>query len=222
MGEDFGGGYVFLGHFVASKSVPISVSTSAPNLSALERSEWCIPLLNSLTTPLLNAGFRFQQSVLGPTRQIPLEDAFFPIHRTQFYFKLFGRSGFHEYQVLVAPARTSEYLTGIRDYLRRWPVPVTLASAKSFRGKRELLRFSGDGICLALNFPRLHSAGPFLAFLDELVQRVGGIPNIVKDSRLPRHVAEACYPEIHKFRDGLRAFDPSRVYLSELSERLGL
>jgi decaprenylphospho-beta-D-ribofuranose 2-oxidase len=51
---------------------------------------------------------------------------------------------------------------------------------------------------------------------------VGGIPNIVKDSRLTQAVVRACYPDYDQFRHGVRAFDRHRTFKSELSERLEL
>ena len=62
----------------------------------------------------------------------------------------------------------------------------------------------------------------FAAFLDGLVRDLGARPNVSKDSRLPREIVAACYPEYGAFRDALRAFDPDRLYRSEVSERLGL
>jgi decaprenylphospho-beta-D-ribofuranose 2-oxidase len=61
-----------------------------------------------------------------------------------------------------------------------------------------------------------------MAELDRLVLECGGIPNIIKDSRLSQSVVAAAYPEYEKFRTMLREFDPDRFYRSELSERLAL
>jgi decaprenylphospho-beta-D-ribofuranose 2-oxidase len=118
--------------------------------------------------------------------------------------------------------RINDYINAVQDYLSYNPIAVTLASAKLFRGRRELLRFTGDGICFALNFPRTQASSTFLNFLDKLVISVGGFPNIIKDSRLPRSVVDACYPEADRFRGQLHTFDPKRRFRSELSERLGL
>ena len=101
-------------------------------------------------------------------------------------------------------------------------VAVTLASAKCFGGDRKLLRFSGEGLCFALNIPRDDRAPAFIAFLDSLLPKLGGIPNLIKDSRLPRAVMESCYGEADEFRSRLKDFDPRRRFRSELSERLCL
>ncbi|MGY4350492.1 hypothetical protein ACVWXM_006985 [Bradyrhizobium sp. GM7.3] len=85
-----------------------------------------------------------------------------------------------------------------------------------------MLRFTGAGICLALDVPAGAAADRFMAFLDERVMALGGLPNIIKDSRLPRAVVDFCYDGADRFRDALHAFDPKRLFRSDLSERLGL
>ena len=61
-----------------------------------------------------------------------------------------------------------------------------------------------------------------LEWLDSNLVLYGGRPNLIKDSRLPRQIVEACYPEIDEFRTKLHSFDPKRLFRSEMSERLGL
>jgi decaprenylphospho-beta-D-ribofuranose 2-oxidase len=102
------------------------------------------------------------------------------------------------------------------------PAPITLASAKLFRGVNRLLRFSGEGICLALNVPRTGRAIRLFEFLDRLVLETRSLPNLIKDSRLSQAVVAAAYPGYEEFRARLRAFDPQRTYRSNLSERLEL
>jgi len=222
----FGCGYLFLARFVPESEKLDTLLTSGPplppKLSAEIRTNWRLPLLNRWTIRGLNFAYRSNQNTKGAIRRISLYEALFPIHKTQFYFKLFGSRGFHEYQVIIPIDRMPEYLYGVRDFLKQRTIAVTLASAKLFSGQSELLRFTGDGACLALNFPRTSEASNFLTFLDQLVISLGGIPNIIKDSRLPRSVVEACYPGLQHFRRELHSFDPKRLFRSELSERLGL
>ena len=106
--------------------------------------------------------------------------------------------------------------------MARHRVGICLASAKIFRGTQTLLRFDGSGICFALDFPRDGASRRFAEFLDDVVVGLRGLPNLVKDSRLPRRVMEACYPEADAFRLRLKAYDPARLYRSDCSERLGL
>lgn len=222
----FGKGYLFLARFVPGGQEPGSFGGPGayhpPRLSAQERAAGFPPLLNCWSTRALNLAYDLRQKVRGRTVRLSLRQALFPIEQAQSYFKLFGGRGFHEYQALLPAGRMEHYLDQVRRYLSRRQVAVTLASAKLFKGRPELLRFTGDGVCFALNLPRTAGSPAFLAFLDGLLVELGGIPNIIKDSRLPRAVVEACYPEVERFRGQLRAFDPRRLYRSELSGRLGL
>lgn len=223
-GKSFGSGYVFQAIFVPDGHKASSQSSDAkpPQLSAVGRAAWPVALLNSLSVRALNVLYRRQQLPALAGKILTLQDALFPIHKAQLYFKLFGVRGFHEYQVILPLEAMRDYLDAIQTRIRQRRLAITLASAKAFDGPRELLRFTGEGVCLALNFPRGEVAHEFISFLDERVVALGGVPNIIKDSRLPRAVVDACYPGAGEFRAALRAFDPKRMFRSELSERLGL
>ena len=85
-----------------------------------------------------------------------------------------------------------------------------------------MLRFDGQGLSVTLDMARNAKSDALLARLDDLTMQTGAIPNIIKDSRLPGRVARACYLQYDEFRERLRAYDPARLFRSELSERLGL
>ena len=223
-GKSFGSGYVFDANFLPNSHEipPQSDDAEPPQLSAAGRAAWPIALLNSLSARALNLFYRRQQRSVLRGKTIALQDALFPIHKAQLYFRLFGARGFHEYQVILPLDAMRDYLEAVEARIRQRPLPITLASAKAFAGPRELLRFTGEGICFALNFPRGEVAHEFMAFLDERVIALGGVPNIIKDSRLPRAVVDACYPGADEFRAARHAFDPKRMFRSELSERLDL
>jgi decaprenylphospho-beta-D-ribofuranose 2-oxidase len=219
-GAGFGRGFVYVGRFVpgAGDSRPGGVRP----IDARTRGRFRFQLLNGATTPAFNRAYELWQSLLPAERDTSLFHGLFPVARKVVYFELFGRAGFHECQILVPHGGFEALARGLREYLERHRTPVTLASCKLFAGSQRYLRFDGPGLCLALDFPRGHAGTRFASFLDGLVRDLGARPNVTKDSRLPREVVATCYPEYGAFRDSLRAFDPGRVYRSELSERLGL
>lgn len=219
--RNFGRGLAIAARFVPG--VPVLRSRDvALSMSAANRGSWRAPLLNRWTARVLNAAYLHSQLRHRGGANVTLEDALFPVHGRQSYFKLFGTAGFHEYQAIIPIANLATYAEGIRDYLRRRPVAIALASGKIFAGTNDLLRFSGAGLCFALNFPRTVDSADFLSYLDNLVVSIGGMPNIIKDSRLPVAVVNATYPEADVFRERLRSFDPKRLFRSELSDRLQL
>ncbi len=221
--DRFGRGMLTAGVF--AEEAAVSGATRIPPTRTLRsetRGQWHARILNRWTTPLLNKLYRRASIRHAEPRLIPLYDFCFPVHDKQIYFKLFGRMGFHEFQHVVPIPRWAEYLAALKTRLADHPLPVTLASAKLFRGEQDLLRFTGDGVCMAINIPRMNGSLEFAAFLDDLLPSLGAIPNIIKDSRLPQAVVARTYPHYELFRRRLHAFDPQRLYRSELSRRLEL
>lgn len=223
LNNGFGSGYVFEGLFLGGQNKENEKSMDlCPRLTSIGRESWRLPFINFLTVRLLNKAYKYQHLPTLNGRMMSLEDALFPSHRVQSYFKLFGAKGFYEYQAILPQNLAPEYFKAIHSQINQQYVSISLASAKSFSGPRELLRFSGAGICIALNFPRNDFGAKFMSFLDERILEFGGVPNIIKDSRLSREMVDSCYPGANEFRGMLRAFDPKRIFRSELSERLGL
>jgi decaprenylphospho-beta-D-ribofuranose 2-oxidase len=179
-------------------------------------------LVNRFSVRILNSAYKKVNSRHTQGKKLDLADALFPIHRLQTYYYILGNNGFHEYQMLLPKNIASNFLSELATIAETLGVPITLASGKLFGGQQDLLRFSGEGICFAINFPRSEQSGRLLKWLDHNLVICGGKPNLIKDSRLPRQVAEACYPGISEFRESLLQFDPKRLFRSEMSERLGL
>jgi len=220
-GDGFGRGFVYSGSFLPG-SPDAGRGPRVTRIDSGRRGRGLPAALNAWTTAPFNHAYELLQA-LGPREQdADLFEVLFPVARRVVYFDLFGRRGFHEYQIIVPRDAFPTLARELRRYARTHPAPITLASCKLFRGEQSQLRFDGEGVCLALDFPRDSAGTLFAGALDGLVQELRGVPNIIKDSRLPREVVEACYPHYGAFRDELRQFDPRRVYASELSERLGL
>lgn len=226
-GKQFGRGFVQAGCFAKGPEnetlyLP-KKKASQQDLDASKRAEFFFPVFNPLTIKLMNMLYGRRCPASGTRFRASLFDSIFPIQNSkELYFKFFGAAGFHEYQVLLPKERFSEYIDALRSYLQVNPLPITLASGKLFSGKQDLLRFSGEGICFALNFPRCQAAAAFLVYLDSLMGELQAIPNIIKDSRLTADLVSRLYPEYDLFCKTLRDFDPKRMYRSELSERLAL
>jgi decaprenylphospho-beta-D-ribofuranose 2-oxidase len=224
-GAGFGRGMMVVGNFaneVSSFAAPPASGKVASRLDSSKRGLLPFSLFNSLTTPIFNRMYHAWLRQGSNKKLISLYEFLFPVRNKEAYFYWFGASGFHECQIIVEAERFNSFVSEIQDRLARQPVAVTLASAKLFRGQRELLRFTGDGICFTLNFPRDQAGAAFAGFLDDLMLRHGGWPNLIKDSRLSADVVNAAYPECGQFRERLRAYDPQRLYRSELSERIRL
>jgi decaprenylphospho-beta-D-ribofuranose 2-oxidase len=225
LATNFGRGFLVTGSFVETNGPDDDGRLQSRARKAIDSSPLHhIPfsLWNRWTAPPFNLLYGELSRRWGTRKQISIYEFLFPVANKALYFHLFGRVGFHECQLLIPATGFSHFLEQLRGYLKRRRLPIALASGKLFRGPRELLRFAGDGICLALDFPRTAEGRAFAEFLDRTMLESGGWPNLIKDSRLSADVVAAAYPEYDRFRRQLREFDPLRSYRSELSERLAL
>lgn len=214
-------GIVFVGR-LTEEPFPSTSRTATRIISPEWRSGLHVAIQGRAITRLMNSAYYALNRPRGRARRLTFRRALFPIEGREFYFRTFGARGFHEYQAVVPDAHFPHYIEEARRLVKKRDVLITLASGKAFDGDSRLLGFAGKGICFALNMPRNASASALLADLDRLLINVGGRPNIIKDSRLPRDVVEACFPELDEFRSLVRKWDPARVFRSELSTRLGL
>jgi decaprenylphospho-beta-D-ribofuranose 2-oxidase len=222
-GDALGRGFLYAGEFLADAGP----SWDAPESRAVEvdssnRGRLRLQLLNAATTAAFNLAYEASQALAPAATVVSLFEMLFPVARRVLYFRLFGRKGFHEAQILVPREAFADAARALRRRLAEEPVPVTLASCKLFQGTATLLRFDGSGVCLALDFPRGRAGDRFAAWLDGLARDVGGLPNIIKDSRLGSETVRACYRGYDAFRERLHRLDPERLYRSEVSQRLGL
>ncbi len=180
------------------------------------------PAFNRLTTPLAMAAYGLLERSGRRKKTLGLAEAIFPIIGKEFYFRLFGRRGFREYQFLVPESAWPDVSRELKSIIRRRGVPITLASLKLFRGTQQYLNFDGDGICLALDAPESAATHGLFSDLDSLVAEAKGIVNLAKDGRVNAQTAANLFPEYEKFKEDLAAFDPKRRFDSAFRRRLGL
>ncbi len=214
-----GDGLVVSGTFATDQGTRPRSERSV-DLSADWRAAFPVSLINAVSIRAMNALYRKLNGV-GSVR-IPVASALFPVHGKETYFRLFGRRGFHEYQAVVPDSAFAEYVGRVRDAARKFSTPIALAAGKCFSGRANLLKFSGTGICLAINVPRNASSHLLFDAFDRVLLDTNGVPNIAKDSRLPHAVVQAAYPDYDRFAKIVAAWDPRRLFRSELSRRLGL
>jgi decaprenylphospho-beta-D-ribofuranose 2-oxidase len=215
----FGRGIAYRGTFVVGAPRPRDVHARYWRLRAagarLPVSGW-----NRWTAGAINWGYRVLESAKPDATEISLFDSLFPFARRPGIFLLFGRCGFVEYQTIVSDDRAEYFLERLERLLGGSRLPSVLLSMKRFAGTQRHLRFERDGVSITLMLKRSKAVLAFLPSLDQLVVETGGLPNIIKDSRLPGPVVKTLYPEYEVFRRELNSYDPRRLFRSELSERL--
>jgi decaprenylphospho-beta-D-ribofuranose 2-oxidase len=218
-GDSFGRGFVYTGESVASADAPTG-DIRYRVLTAENR--------RGLPTGPFAAWFtRTAARVYGLTqyfspaeRTLDLASASFPINGKEIYFRLFGRAGFREYQALFPFDRWDEASREVGRLIGKHRVSIGLASLKLFGGGGSLLRFDGEGVCLALDAPAGPRATALFADLDRLAETSGALVNLSKDSRLDAGTVARLYTGYDAFREGLARFDPRRRFSSALRNRL--
>ncbi len=147
----------------------------------------------------------------------------FPLDVLNDWPRLYGPSGFVQYQ-LVVPRGRETALYELLGRLRRSHVPCYLAVLKDLGAENGApLSFPLAGWTLALDMPR---AAPglesLLAGFDELVASAGGRVYLAKDARLRPETLAAMYPRLPEWRAIRDRADPERRWQSDLGLRTGL
>jgi len=204
---------------VPLSSMPTLPGRLDPSGSEIKR----LPLFRAQTLPWVNRVYRAQALRHRGPRRIPLADFLFPAMGKESYFHFFGNAGFFEQQVLLPADAVASYLPDFRRILARHGAPVALTTLKAFDGGRNhLLHYDGEGFSFSIDLPDTPESRALAAELDELNCSVGGKTCVIKDGRLSAATARRQFPDYDQFRARLAAFDPRRLFASELSRRLDL
>jgi len=147
----------------------------------------------------------------------------FPLDALVAWPRLYGSSGFRQYQFVV-PTGAESTLERVITHLRAVRVPPFLAILKDMgEPSRGPLSFPMRGWTLALDLPR-SATGVDVALdqCDELVAAAGGRVYLSKDDRLRSETVAAMYPRLSEWRAVRDAADPSGLWRSNLAVRTGL
>jgi decaprenylphospho-beta-D-ribofuranose 2-oxidase len=147
----------------------------------------------------------------------------FPLDGLAAWPRMYGRSGFVQYQVAVPPGAEG-VLEAILAVLEAADTPVYLAVLKDFGPANAFpLSFPIEGWTLALDLPRRCPGLPAaLDRCDELVVQAGGRIYLSKDSRVKPATLSAMYPRLSHWREIRDRADPAGLWRSDLAVRTGL
>ena len=180
-------------------------------------------LLGRTTVGLFNE-FWYRKAPRQRRGRLQRLSAFFhPLDGLPEWNRIYGRSGFVQYQFVVGHGQ-EEALRRIVGRLSRHGCPSFLAVLKRFGdGDPGWLSFPMPGWTLALDIPAgLPGLGALLDELDEEVAAAGGRVYLAKDSRLRPDLLARMYPRLDDFRSLRARYDPRGAITSDLARRLAL
>jgi decaprenylphospho-beta-D-ribofuranose 2-oxidase len=147
---------------------------------------------------------------------------FHPLDAVAGWNRLYGPSGFLQYQFVV-PLEAQDVLRLAIERLARSGAPSFLAVLKRCGpGNPGPLSFPMIGWTLALDIPAAAAVGPMLQELDDAVLEAGGRHYLAKDALLSAADVRRGYPRLDEWRRVRDKVDPSGVWTSDLARRVGL
>lgn len=177
--------------------------------------------LSPMIVRLFNRLYRARVPHSGRRTTRTLSDFFFPLDRLKNWNRLYGKSGFHQFQCVVptdqAEAALGQILTLVAKSRRASPLVVIKKLGAEGDG---MLSFPMPGVTLALD---IRNSGDVQALFDQMEQITvagGGRLYAAKDSLASAEGFASGYPELGKFRDITNAIDPDRDLSTDLTRRL--
>lgn len=178
-------------------------------------------LLNQTTARVFNSAFYVIKK--NRTRSMKLEQFFYPLDRFNNWNRLYGPSGFIQYQFVLPASTVAQGLQEVLEYVSQSKQGAYLAVLKRFGpANQNDLSFPMEGYSLALDFKMTPEILLLLNQLDVLVLKYGGRVYLAKDSRMSEEVFKQSYPNWHHFEEVRAQFHAIGKFSSLQSQRLGL
>lgn len=216
-GEQLGKSLLMVGHFSSQGGYPlprpgkISIPCDFPSFA-----------LNRFTVGLFNALYYdriFKQKIHN---RVHLESFFYPLDGILEWNRMYGKSGFTQYQLVLPKAHGLKGLAAILKRISDSGKGSFLAVLKLFGPQnKNFLSFPMEGYTLALDFKIEPDLFPLLEELDRIVLEHGGRIYLTKDVRMSAATFHQSYPNISIFQE-IRTRYGLKNFSSLQSKRLEL
>ncbi|MEM8632005.1 MAG: FAD-binding oxidoreductase [Pseudomonadota bacterium] len=169
-----------------------------------------------------NAAYFRRVPPSGRTVVKPITDFFFPLDRIHDWNRLYGKTGFHQFQC-VLPLSETAVLREMLEVIGRAGIASPLAVLKRMGpGRAGFMSFPMEGYTLAVDFPNRGHAIDLVIRLQDMTADAGGRIYLAKDALARGGDVRAMYPEWHDWRVVAEKSDPEGNLTTDLVRRLDL
>ncbi len=179
----------------------------------------------TLSAPVVrafNAAYWRRVPDSGRTVVKPIDDFFFPLDKIHDWNRLYGKSGFHQFQCVV-PIEAADQLRTMLERIAASGLASPLAVLKRMGpGRAGYMSFPMEGYTLAVDFPNSDAAERLIVDLEAATAQAGGRIYLAKDALASAETVRAMYPEHGDWLKTVQASDPDGAYETNLVRRLML
>ncbi|MEL7025750.1 MAG: FAD-binding oxidoreductase [Pseudomonadota bacterium] len=158
----------------------------------------------------------------GRTVVKPIGDFFFPLDKIHDWNRLYGKTGFHQFQCVV-PLESSDALRAMVEKVAKAGIASPLAVLKRMGpGRAGMMSFPMEGYTLAVDFPNRGRAAEIILELVRDTADAGGRIYLAKDSLADAATVSAMYPDRGAWAAAVAKVDPDRALETDMTRRLNL
>lgn len=179
-------------------------------------------VMSSPVVRAFNALYYRRIPLNGRTVTRRLDDFFFPLDRLHNVNRLYGKTGFYQFQNVV-PLSQAEALREMLARIAASGLASPLAVLKRMGpGRAGALSFPAEGYTLAVDFPNRGAAEALVGELIAQTRAAGGRIYLAKDALARPEDVWPMYPERAAWARVVNAHDPAHAYETDLTRRLRL
>jgi FAD/FMN-containing dehydrogenase len=199
------------------RAAPLAPNHKRTRRMPLDLPDW---LLNRWSVAAFNQLYYFYAAT--GTALIDYDTFFYPLDAILEWNRIYGRSGFVQYQCVLPKDSSRAGLTALLGRVGISGTGSFLSVLKLLGPGRGMLSFPIEGYTLALDFRADRESLALLYELDTIVVSHGGRIYLAKDARMAPGMLRQGYSGLEVFEAAREAADPGRKFASMQSRRLGL
>lgn len=178
--------------------------------------------LSNPVVKMFNATYWRRVPSAGRSSCKPIEAFFFPLDKIHDWNRLYGKSGFYQFQC-VLPVEQTDALKSMVEKIAHSGLASPLAVLKRMGpGRGGPMSFPMEGYTLAVDFPNRGQAEKLVRALNEMTAEAKGRIYFAKDALATPDLVDTMYPERATWAKTVNAIDPDRAFETDLVRRLAL